>query len=389
MHGYIPRLLEDGIKKDLDFFPVVAILGPRQSGKSTLAKHIIQKKERSVYLDLEDYNDLDRLHDPLFYFTRYAGSLICLDEIQLRPNIFPAIKSFVDKDNKNTRFLLLGSASPELLKQSAETLAGRISYKYLSPFSILELSRTKNFDILNLWLQGGFPGSFLNPENSYIWRDNFIKTYIERDIPQLGINIPSMNLRRFLLMCAHSAGQIFNASKLGESLGISHTTIKKYLTLLEQTFLVRTLTPYFKNLKKRIVKSPKIYIRDTGILHSLLKIETFDELMSHPVYGSSWESFCIEQILSTFQKAESYFYRTSNGAELDIIIEKAKIRVGIEFKVSSRVKPTRGFWNSLEDLNIEEAWIIYPKPGKYEIQENIWVSGIIEFLDTWADRLAL
>ncbi len=194
MHGYIPRSLETGIKKDLDFFPVVAILGPRQSGKSTLAKHIIEKKEDSVYLDLEDYNDLDRLQDPIFYFTRHAGSLICLDEIQLRPNIFPAIKSFVDKDNTNTRFLILGSASPEFLKQSAETLAGRISYNYLSPFSILELSKTKNFNLLNLWLQGGFPESFLNPENSYNWRDNFIRTYIERDIPQFRLSGNLINI---------------------------------------------------------------------------------------------------------------------------------------------------------------------------------------------------
>ena len=380
MHGYINRLLEKQILEDLDYFPVVAIIGPRQCGKSTLAKFIGKSINDFIYLDLESLRDLNKLEDPEYFFEINPGKTVCLDEIQRKPELFTVLRSIVDRDEHRTRILLLGSASPDLLKHSSETLAGRISYIPLSPFFLSEISSLKMFSLQDFWLCGGFPRSFLNTKMSYRWRENFIKTFLERDMPLHGINISSLNLRRFLTMCAHSCGQVFNASKIGESLGLSHTTVKKYIDIFEQTYLIRTVQPYFKNVKKRIIKSPKIYIRDTGILHALLSIKNTNDLLGHPIYGSSWESFCIENILSEFIDWEYSFYRTSNGAELDLIIEKGDKKIGLEFKSSIVSKLQRGFWHCLEDLELTEAYIITPVEQKYKMR-NATVIGLKGFIE--------
>jgi predicted AAA+ superfamily ATPase len=380
MHGYINRLFEKQILEDLDFFPVVAIIGPRQCGKSTLAQFIGKSIDNFMYLDLESHRDLNKLEDPEYFFEINAGKTVCLDEIQRKPELFPVLRSIVDRDKHNTRILLLGSASPELIKHSSETLAGRISYIPLSPFSLSEISSLDIFNLQDFWLCGGFPRSFLYTKMSFRWRENFIKTFLERDMPLHGIAIPALQVRRFLTMCAHSNGQVFNASKIGESLGLSHTTVKKYIDIFEQTYLIRTVQPYFKNVKKRLIKSPKIYIRDTGILHALLSIKNFNDLLGHPIYGASWESFCIENILSEFTDWEYSFYRTSNGAELDLIIEKGDTKIGIEFKVSTAPKIQKGFWHCLEDLDLSEAYIITPLEQQYTISDAT-VIGLNGFLE--------
>lgn len=346
-----------------------------------MAKYIGKKIDQFVYIDLESPRDLLKLEDPEFFFESNAGKTVCLDEIQRKPDLFPALRSFVDRDTQKTRIILLGSASPELSKHSSETLAGRISYISLSPFTISEISSLKTFTLQNFWLNGGFPLSYLHPTMSFRWIENFIRTFIERDIPQIGFNTPSPNLKRFLMMIAHSCGQIINTSKIGESLGVSHTTVRKYIDIMEQAFLLRTVPPYYKNVKKRIVKSPKVYIRDTGILHTLLSLKDFNELIGHPIYGQSWESFCIENIISELPDWDYFFYRTSNGAELDLVMERGVNRIGLEFKVSTAPQIPKGFWNCIDDLEIREAWVITPLEKQYQVRNNVSVCGLQGFLE--------
>jgi hypothetical protein len=383
MHTYKQRKFESEILRDLKIFPCVAILGPRQCGKSTLALNLNKTLTNIVYLDLENPSDLRKLDDPVFYFSRNTDKLICLDEIQRRPDLFPVLRSILDKSRNKGQLLILGSASVELIKQSSESLAGRISYIELTPFLLSEIYESTE-DILSIWLRGGFPDSFLAEDEygSSRWRTNFIRTFLERDIPQLGINIPSKNIDRLWRMCAHSHGQILNSSRLGESMGMSYHTINNYLNILEQTFMIRQLQPFHSNLKKRLIKSPKIYIRDSGILHSLLEIESFDELMGHTIYGPSWEGFVIENILAELPDYRGYFYRTTNGSEIDLIIEKGNRRIAIECKSSSAPEVTKGFYNALDDLNIDEAWVIAPVQESYTIKRNVRVSSLHEFIST-------
>lgn len=377
MQRYIPRKLHAEIKEYLEDFPVVALLGPRQCGKTTLASEFIAEIDKTLYLDLETPSDVRKLHDPELFFRLHEDKLVCLDEIQRRPDIFPVLRSIVDKHDRNGQLLILGSASRDLIKQSSETLAGRIAYLELTPFLYSELESFEP-DVMTLWNRGGFPRSILvkNEQSSIRWRTHFIRTFLERDIPQLEFNIPAATLGRLWRMLAHNQGQILNSSNLGRALGVSHTTIRSYIDLLEQTFMLRVLLPYQANVQKRLIKSPKVYIRDSGILHTLLDIENSTGLLGHPVYGASWEGFVIEQVLAEFSDWQPWFYRTSSGGELDLLLTKGQKRIGIECKASSAPTVTKGFWNVLKDLDIHKAWIIAPVTESYPISENVTVAPI-------------
>ncbi len=374
---YFHRHLEDSIRKYQQIFPIIAILGPRQCGKSTLVKQLFFPEENSIYLDLQNLEDLNKLNDPRLFFKSNAQKIICLDEIQLIPELFSVLRSVVDEDRQNGRFILLGSASRELVQQSSESLAGRIGYLSLTPFQIGELP---TIDQQTCWNRGGFPDSVLaeNDEFSMIWRDNFIKTYVERDLPQLGFQIPALQLRRFLIMCAHNQGQILNLSKLGSSMGLTHPTIRKYIDIFEQTFIVRSLSPFEINVKKRLVKSPKIYLRDSGLLHQLLGIKNMDALFSHPVFGSSWEGFVIEQILSVVD-VPAYFYRTATGDEMDLVLDIHGKIIAIECKASAAPQVTKGFYNAIEVLKPVKTFVVAPiETEMYALQENIFVASLRE-----------
>ncbi len=382
MHDILKRNLEKTILDDLSYFPATAILGPRQCGKSTLALQIKKQQNNFLYLDLENHADLNKLNDIELFFEHNQDKLICIDEIQRKPNLFPQLRSIIDRDRRPGKLLILGSASGDLLKQSSESLAGRISYNILTPFTISELAGRDNFSLNKFWERGGFPASYLAPGNGFSikWRTNYIRTFFEQDIPQLGISIPSNMLRRFFTLCAHTTGQVINFSKMGEVLGLSHHTIKKYIDLLSQTFIVRILPPYFSNVKKRLVKSPKLYIRDSGLLHTLLDIEDMNQLMGHPVFGQSWEAFAIENVLSELNDWTGSYYRTSNGAEIDLILEKGLKKIAVEFKASTTPKVSNNLVASLNDLGIPEAWIISPIIEGYDLRKNIHVSSLEGFI---------
>jgi hypothetical protein len=377
MNNYIERYLTAAILRKLQNIPVVAVLGPRQCGKSTLAKALLANMQNTLYLDLERPSDANKLTDPEAFFTLNKDKLICLDEIQRIPELFPILRSIIDENRKNGRFIILGSASPDLLRQSSESLAGRIAYLELTPFFIDEIMDNKDISKMRkLWLRGGFPRSFLalDERESFEWRLDFVRTFLERDIPSMGFKIPAGNIERFWKMCAHAHGQLLNRSKLGESLGISHHTVQTYMDLLSRLFILRILLPLEPNLKKRLIKSPKIYIRDSGLLHALLRIEEQNDLLGHPVYGSSWEGFAMENILCSAPAWEPFFYRTASGTEIDLVLEKNKQRIAVEFKVSTNPSVNQGFWSALEDLNCREAWVIAPVETAYPIKENIMVA---------------
>jgi predicted AAA+ superfamily ATPase len=375
---YIARLNTSKLKKYIDNFPVLAILGPRQCGKSTLAKQLLQSYN-SIYLDLENPDDLAKLAEPILFFNQHKDKIICLDEIQRLPEIFTILRSIIDDNNRNAQFILLGSASPQLLKQTSETLAGRIVYHELTPFlqSELPIIYTKDA-ISSYWFRGGFPRSVLAIDNeiSEVWRKNFILTFLEKDIPNLGFGYSPEKIRRLWQMIAHSQGQLVNLSELGKSLGISHTMIRQYIDLLEQTYMIRVLQPYFGNTKKRITKTPKIYIRDTGILHSLLRISSPEIILGHPVAGSSWETMVIENIISQTSDYTHSFYRTSNGNEIDLILENGTNTFAIECKLSSAPKLSRSFYSVLDDVKAKFAWVVAPVNDSYLIKENVKVCNL-------------
>ena len=358
----------------------MAILGARQVGKSTLAKKVLASIKNAIYLDLQLPGDLNQISDPEAFFKLNEESLICLDEVQYRPHIFGILRGVIDQRQRNGQFLILGSASRELIQKSSETLAGRIAFLDITPFTFQEVG-AKHF--YAHWLRGGYPRSFLaKDENlSLEWRYHYIRTFLERDIPQLGFNIPAKTLERFWKMLSYSQGQTLNNSKLGENLGKTSHTIKNYIDLLEQTFIIRTLPPYTRNVKKRVIKSPKVYVRDTGLLHAHLNIKTSNELFGHPIYGSSFESYVVENICHNLQNWNHYFYRTASGAELDIVLEKAGVIVAIEVKASTSPKPSRGFWNAIEDINAEKKYIIAPVEKTYPIKDGVVVTNIDAFLN--------
>jgi predicted AAA+ superfamily ATPase len=360
--------------------PIVAILGPRQVGKTTLSRMIASSWSDPVtHFDLENPRDLAALADPQMTLEPLAG-LVILDEIQHLPEIFPLLRVLADRPGSSTRFLILGSASPDLLKQSSESLAGRISYYELTGFHLGEVGVTKMDD---LWIRGGLPRSFLAEDLSLSdqWRRDFIQTFLERDLSQLGYNLPSKLLHRFWTMLAHSHGQVWNGSRLGESLGVSHTTVRSYLDALESTFLVRVLQPHLANISKRQVKAPKVYIRDSGLVHALLGLENTEDLLAHPVVGASWEGFALEQIIQTLgaDNRKTFFWATHSGAELDLVVDDKGSLKGFECKRTLAPKITRSMRSALETLDLEELLIIYPGDRAYPLDPRVRVVPLAEF----------
>ena len=374
----ILRLLEKRVRRWLGQFPAVAILGPRQCGKSTLAQRVLAGFPNALLLDLERPSDLAQLRDAEAFFAANTGRLVCLDEIQRVPELFPVLRSVLDAGRRNGQVLVLGSASPELLRQSSESLAGRVGYLELTPFLLPEVVGPKD-DLKGLrthWRRGGFPRSFLAATDaaSGEWREEFIRTFLERDLPQLGVSIPAGNLRRFWQMAAHYHGELWNASKIGQALGVTHPTVQGYVRLMEQAYMLRVLPPLEANLKKRLVKTPKVYLRDSGLLHTLLRLETENDLLGHPVYGSSWEGYVIEQVLGLLDGGwEAFFYRTSMGAECDLVLQRGRRRIAIECKASSAPELTPDFHRAIEDLQPESTRVVAPVREAYPVGKNISV----------------
>jgi len=325
-----------------------------------------EEDPRLLRLDLERPADLRKLEDPETFFAANSKRLICIDEIQRRPELFPVIRYWVDKKNRPGQFLILGSASRELIRQSSESLAGRITYLEMTPFLWSEI---RNRADLHTYLnRGGYPRSFLseNDRQSLEWRTDFVRDFLERDIPSFNPRLSPLTADRLLQMVAHSHGQILNMNSLALSLGIDGKSVRRYLDLLEGAFVIRRLQPFSTNLKKRLIKSPKIYLRDSGLLHAILGLPDWNEVVGHPVYGYSWESLCIENITASLRpEVRCSFYRTSHGAEIDLLLEAGSTRVAVEFKASSAPKAGKGFWISVDDLQITRTWVIAPIPESY------------------------
>jgi len=379
----IARSLENDVLLSLGQFPAVGIIGSRQVGKTTLAMMIAQgRSDKAVYLDLERPSDLAKLGDAELYLRSAADSLVIIDEIQRKPELFPVLRSLIDEQRRPGRFLVLGAASPALLRQSSESLAGRIVYHELKPFDLREVGASLE-EINLLWNRGGYPESFLaeSDSTSLNWREAFIQTYLERDIPNLGLHIPAVTLRRFWLMLAHCHGQLWNASKIAGSLGVDSRTVRRYLDVLEDTFMVRQLQPLHANLKKRLVKSPKVYLRDAGLLHALFGIRSHEQLLGHPAAGASWEGWCMEQVLSVVpSNTAAYFYRTSGGAEIDLVLQPpgGGSLVAVEAKFSLDPRPTRGFWSALGDLQPARSFVVYPGTELYPLDKTVWALPVTE-----------
>ncbi len=374
----INRTLRQIIEVSLKQYPVVGILGSRQVGKTTLARMIERSLSRiPLYLDLELPSDFSKLQEPELYLSQFSDSLVIIDEIQRVPALFPLMRALVDKKKSPGRFLILGSASPDLIRQSSESLAGRIIYHELTPFNLNEVGANK---FRQLWLRGGYPESYLarDDSKSFSWRESYIKTYLEMDIPQLGVRVPAAQLRRFWTMLAHSHGQLWNASQIANSLGITAPTVRHYLDILEDTFIVRQLQPFHGNIKKRMTKSPKVYIRDSGLLHTLLRNPTLDQLHGHLSVGASWEGFVIEQIIRLIPSSwQYYFFRTNAGAEIDLLLLDKKNRLmAVEVKYSLSPKIARGFWIAYEDLACKKGFVVYPGDESYPLGRNVFALPI-------------
>ncbi|RMH59243.1 MAG: ATP-binding protein [Candidatus Hydrogenedentota bacterium] len=371
-------------------FPAVGILGARQVGKTTLALQLAKKmRPKPVYLDLERPSDLAKLADPEQYFDHHFDRLLILDEIHRVPEIFRVLRGAIDARRRAGRkaghFLILGSASGDLLNQSAESLAGRIAYRELPGFTVLEVPKQPKGNLDRLWLRGGFPESFLAKSDSASmrWRENLISTYLERDIPQFGSRVPPVTMRRFWMMLAHCQGQQINAAKLAASLGVSGQSVRRYLDLLEGLLLIRTLRPWAGNLKKRLVKTPKVYIRDSGLVHSLLGITTLDDLFGHPVAGASWEGFVMENILAVLPPGTSaWFYRSSAAAEIDLVISRGVRNVAaLEIKRSLSPTVSKGFRLASADINAERRYLVYPGKERYGIPGGVIVIPLCELVE--------
>ena len=376
----ITRQKTEIILSRLGQFPAVALLGPRQAGKTTLAEQIGEGRP-SVYLDLEDPADREKLADPTLYLSGHENELVILDEVQRTPELFQTLRGLIDKGRrrglKAGRFLLLGSASIDPLKQSGESLAGRIAYVELGPLSVLEAGGDA---CEKLWIRGGFPDSFLadTDKASAIWRGNFIRTYLERDIPQLGPRVPAETLRRFWTMLAHIQGGMLNAAQIARSLGVDGKTVARYLDLLVDLLLVRRLPPFHANVGKRLVKSPKVYVRDSGIVHTLLGLDSRDAVLGHPVAGGSWEGFVIENLLSAApERVNASFYRTSAGAEIDLLLEMPDGKLwAVEIKRGLTPKLDKGFHHAREDLKPERSFIVYSGEERYPKADGVEVIGL-------------
>ena len=363
------------IQASFQTFPITALLGPRQSGKTTLARFIAERMQSTIF-DLENPIDIQRLSAPMQALENLSG-LVIIDEVQRKPELFELLRVLADQPGRKTRYMLLGSASPHLVKGVSESLAGRIGFVDLSGFQLWEVGNEfRN----RLWTRGGFPRAYLagSDSDSMLWRTNFIRTFLERDIPQLGITIPAETLRRFWTMVAHYHGQVWNAAEFARSIGTAENTARRYLDILAGAYMVRVLPPWFENLKKRQVKAPKIYIRDSGLLHSLLQIPTMEVLQGHPKIGASWEGFALEHVIRAFQTRDAYFWATHAGAELDLMVTIAGKRYGFEFKYADAPGRKRSMHIALSDLGLAHLWIIYPGHQTYELSEKITVIPLEE-----------
>jgi predicted AAA+ superfamily ATPase len=365
------------IEASFQIHPVTALLGPRQCGKTTLARFIAEQEPSTIF-DLENPVDIQRLSAPMQALKDLSG-LVIIDEIQRKPELFELLRVLVDRTDRNARFLLLGSASPHLVKGVSESLAGRIGFVDLAGFQLWEVGMQHRD---RLWIRGGLPKAFLAGSDavSNQWRESFIRTFLERDIPQLGINIAAETLRRFWTMVAHYHGQVWNAAEFARSLGTAENTARRYLDILSGAYMVRVLPPWFENLKKRQVKAPKIYIRDSGLFHRLLQISTLADLQGHPKIGASWEGFALEHLIHVFRTRDAYFWATHAGAELDLMVTIAGKRHGFEFKYTDAPGRKRSMHIAIEDLGLEHMWIIYPGDQKYALDDKITVIPLEEIL---------
>lgn len=385
----IKREAQTEIINLLKEFPALGVLGTRQVGKTTLAEEIAASiKPDPIYLDLESPADLARLSEPEDYFELHKGKLIILDEIQRVPELFQILRVVIDRRRREGmrvgQFLILGSASLDLLKQSSETLAGRIAYKELHGLTASEISIKDQGEINRLWLRGGFPDSFLakTDEASLRWRLNFISTYLEREVPQFGARIPAITLRRLWTMLAHSQGGQLNIAKLGANLDVSAPTAKRYIELLEDLLLIRSLRPWSGNIGKRLVKAPKIFIRDSGITHALLNLKSLDDVLGHPVVGSSWEGYVMENLISCLPEGVTpWFYRTSAGAEIDLVIEQNnKRKYAIEIKRSISPSISKGFHLGCEDIKATDRFIVYPGKERFPVTKEVSAISILDMM---------
>jgi predicted AAA+ superfamily ATPase len=380
----IQRAIQPKVTKSLGRYPAVGLIGPRQIGKTTLA-HEIGKTRPSIYLDLENPTDLAKISEPAQYFETQKDKLIILDEIHRAPELFRTLRGIIDARRRQSRrtgqFLILGSASLELLRQSSESLAGRIAFVELGPILPTEIGNEPQ-SLLDLWTRGGFPDSFLAPDDaaSFEWRLQFIRTYLERDIPLFGPRIPAETLRRFWTMLAHSQGSVLNASRIATSLGVSGVTVARYLDLMVDLLLVRRLAPWISNTGKRLTRSPKIYVRDSGIVHALLGIRDTDELLGHPIAGPDWEGHVIETLLGSAPSGtQAFFYNSAGGAEIDLILEiKSGLVWAVEIKRSLAPKPTRGFFSACAEIKPKAKFVVYPGTEQFPLQDNVQAIPIVD-----------
>jgi len=386
----IKRDAESEIRQLLEEFPAVGVLGPRQVGKTNLAQTVANSfKPELIYLDLESPSDRTKLNEPEAYFELHKGNLIILDEVQRVPELFQILRGVIDRQrregHRTGQFLILGSASLDLLQQASESLAGRIAYKELSGLTVSEISQVEGVTQDQLWLRGGFPDSFLarSDEASLRWRMNFISTYLERDVPQFGARIPANSLRLLWTMLAHNQGAQLNIAQLGANLGVAATTAKRYLELLEDLLLIRSLRPWAGNIGKRLVRSPKVYIRDSGLMHALLNLATLDDTLGHPTIGASWEGFVIENLLSCLPVGVTpWYYRTAAGAEIDLILElSAQEKYAIEIKRSLAPTVSKGFHLGCEDIQATKRFIVYPGKERFPSSNGVNVLPLAEMME--------
>ena len=373
----LPRQqLEQRLRTALSEYPVTLLLGPRQCGKTTLAQHI-SRQDGGVYFDLEDPQT--PLHPDIAPLTlRDLRGLIVIDEFQRQPHLFALLRVLADRRPLPARFLILGSASPDLVRGVSESLAGRVAYVDMAGFSLHEVGAN---NVRDLWIRGSFPPAFLadNEQRSYQWRLNFIRSFLERDIPQLGLRIPSSALRRFWTMLAHVHGYNWNAAVLARSMQVKEDTTRRYLDILTGAFMIRQLPPWFENTGKRVVKAPKVYFRDSGILHTLLGLQTLAEVQSHPKLGLSWEGFALEEVIRLAQaERDAYFYKTHSGAELDLLLIRRGKRYGFECKYEAAPRATRSMHVVMQDLRLDSLWVVYPGERSYLLSERIRVIPLAE-----------
>ena len=375
---YLPRDAEAQVLKRLNIFPAVVLVGPRQVGKTSLTTAIRnQIGKPSIYLDLERRSDLAKLEDLEGLAERNLDKLIILDEIQRYRELFPELRSIIDRNREPGRFLLLGSASPQLIHDSSESLAGRVAFLEMTGLTLRELSDIH--DYRTHWYRGGFPDAVLvsDAEESSLWREAFISSYVERELPRLGLNVDATIIENLLILLAHLTGEVLNKSKLAASLEVSSPSVNKYLNYLEQAYLIRRLRPYHANVKKRLVKSPKVYLRDTGILHELLSISSYEDLLSRPTLGNSWEAYIVEQITSLLPRGyQTFYYRTQDGAEIDLVLLRGgTVEAVVEVKHSKQPRLSKGFYLAADDLKVKRRFVVAPVEGWSKAKEGYWLVG--------------